>query len=600
MKVVIFHDIIDLNQITKIVGKLKTAKQNYRVFCFAQDVYDAIDDDNKILTDFVIDIAKNIGFSDTIESLIDDIYEDVMSLNKSFVYQSVKLIELERYIHHFSYSIFFHYLLVYDWISENCPIEEFIIINGPKGIHTDQWWQKFTYRAPMFAAEVVGREKNIKLTIENSEYTLNKSIKLKGYLENLLSWYLIKPIGETLGFVFNLFNTKSSHPTILICNAGALITEVNYKHKYSLILGEEEERYHRGVLTVLKTVFKSARNTKVFKLLKFKDKNSNQSIRFETTNDHLLKGYQINDYINEWQNFVIAERFSSYVGIIDKTNRTLKEYDIRGVIAHNTSLGFPNIVFAAVKDKIPTFEILHGIASIKQAFVPARPSFTLCMGQHEKEFTNLDNFIPLGSDKFLNIHYNNFEQTDILYVSCRNEKRYGSAFLTKGFMDYEIANLLKIISKGLKAHKDYNLLIKYAPGQELYQCTQHSRFAKRYLDLKYTILDKTSKMVDHFPRSFCMITYDSTAALEAMSGNIPVIFLNAKTGYYKKLDKKNELFFAETADDLDRFLNTLKNRISYDHYLSLQHRILKENFGLSRENLDGIDPLTEFINRKLK
>ena len=600
MKVIIFHDIIDLNQITKIAGKLKNEGIEYRVYCIAQDVYDAIDDENKILTDFVLDIAKNIGFSERIENLIDDIYIDLASLNNCFVYQSVKLIELERYVHHFSYSIFFHYLLIYDWISDNCPVEEFIIIDGPKSIHTDQWWHKFTYRAPMFAAEVVRKEKNIKLKIESSDYSLNKSVKFQGYLKNSLSWYLTKFIGEILGFLFNLFASNSNRPSILICNAGSLITEVKYKYKYSLILGEEEERYHRGVLTVFKTVLKSTRNTTVSKLLKFNDNSSNQPIHFEAINDHVLKGYQINDYINAWQNFVLSERFSSYTGIIDKTNRTLKQYDIRGVIAHHTTHGFPNIVFAAVKNKVPTFDILHGISSIKHAFVPARPSFTLCMGQHEKEFTKLDNFIPLGTDKFLNNYYDNYEQTNILYVSCRNEKRYGSAELTKSFMDYEIANLLKIISKGLQAHKNYTLMIKYAPGQEHYQCSQHSKFAERYLDLKYTILDKKSKMIDHFSKSFCMITYDSTSALEAMSSHIPVIFLNAKTGYYKKLDKKDELFFAETAYDLDRYLNILKDRAAYDHYLLLQHRILKENYTLSREHSGGIDAIREFINRKIK
>ena len=600
MKALILYDLGDVEQINSIASEYDQKGEKYTIYCLWKDVYDEIINENKELTDFAVDISKSICFSDLCNEIAENVSNDSNLNSNEFVFESIKLFHLDRYIHFFVYSVLLHHLIVFDYIAKNKKINEFILIDGKKNIDNNQWWQGYAYKAPMYAVDLVGKRYSIGISKIKKPQNKNTLTLIKNKVRSIFD-YSMNFIGVILGGAYNKVNDLSKKsPSILVCNIGAIRQEYDSKYKYSLILGEESNRFYRGVLGLLMDFILNKKTKNVSGVIKFGGGLYEDNLVFnELSNKKQLYGYDVNKYIVDWLQYVINNRYSFYKGVIKDTNKLILKGDIKAVIALNTSHGFPNVVFTVAKNKnIPTFEILHGIPSFKYAFLPVRPKFTIAMGGFDAKFTGINSFISVGTRKISNIKHQNINSKTILYAAVRNEKKYGTNVLDSGYMDYEIDEMLSIINNALKKITDFDLDIKYCPGHPDNQYDQHNKFAEDNLTINYNIVDNKISIKDYIQQSFCVITYDSTVVIEAISLGVPVILLNAKAGYFLSLDNgASQLLFAETSNELHDAIVKLKN--NYYDVLSRQHDLLKCNYELasSKEVVDR--RIANFINDKI-
>ena len=161
---------------------------------------------HKVLTNFAVDIAKDIDFSGLCNRLIEDIFAD-NSVNDATCYKSVHLIKRERYIHFFVHSVLLHHLIIYDSIVKNNKVDEFILIGGGKTIDHDQWWQLFSQKAPMYAAKFVCKKNNLKLSVIDKESDIQNTEIGR---HNIINKYLLGIFNGVAGFLFNLFHKKKT------------------------------------------------------------------------------------------------------------------------------------------------------------------------------------------------------------------------------------------------------------------------------------------------------------------------------------------------------------------------------------------------------
>jgi hypothetical protein len=601
MKAIVLFDPNDVDYANRIAKKYDLRSEDYMIYCVWQDIYDSVESKKKILTNFSVDIAKKISFSELINQLIEDVNNDTSIEDPKLSYKSIRLLKLERYIHFFSYSVLLHYIIIYDYIAHLKNISEIIVIDGNKKIDNNQWWQGHACKAPIYAAITVCSRCNVELLLLDNQSTVKQKSNILNVYSRVAE-YVAKYTGLFVGEIYNLSKIfRQQKPTILVCNIGALREEYKATYKYDFILGEEGERYYRGVFGYIKDLIfhPKSHSSSVNKIVNFEKTNHKEDLKFSKLSKEVsLTKYNVNDYVNSWLGFVESERMSFYRGILKRTEEVISKNNVKAVIALNTSHGFTDLVFAAAKGKIPTFEIMHGIPSCKYAFIPARPSYTMCMGRADSEFTGIKSFTPIGTRKMSSHTYNNQKSKLVLYAPVRNEKRYGMNILDSNHMDYEIKDMLGIISKAFIGAGDFRINIKYGPGHPVHQYEQHNKFANEVLNLNYKIVDKKGLIGDYLKESFCVITYDSTVALESISMKVPVIFLNAKSGYYAALNTTTPgLLFANTEDELrDKFIYLQAN---YNKVSEAQFNILNNNYKLYANDKDFDNELSSFINKKI-
>jgi hypothetical protein len=350
----------------------------------------------------------------------------------------------------------------------------------------------------------------------------------------------------------------------------------------------------------LVSIFKNKKFPHVTDIVKFSNKKDFKLFEIGDIN-YKYKKYDIGSFIKQWYEFVLQNRQSYYLGTIDNTEDYITKYNIKGVVAYNTSQQLPNIICEYLKNKdIPTFEILHGITSVDYSFLPARPTYTLSMGKYDanklNKYSESEKFFKIGTNKFSTNKRYNFKELNISYAAVRNEKRYGMNILDVNYFDYEIHDMLKSISKVFNKQNKFKLIIKYTPGHPEIQYIQHNNFAKELLNYDYDVIRKEKTLDIVFDSSFCIITYDSTVGLEAFAAQIPVIFFNAKTGYYKGLIKY-DILFANNDKELEDKLKFLSIESNYKQIIQNQNNILENEFEF---NIDIDSKIKDFINKRIK
>jgi len=601
MKAIVLFDPNDVDYANKTAKKYDLNSESYMIYCVWQDIYDSVESGNKTLTKFSIDIAKKTSFSKSINQLVESVNNDTSIENSKLSYKSIHLLKLERFIHLFSYSVLLHYIIIFDYIVHLKNISEIIVIDGNRKIDNDQWWQRHVCKSPIYAAITVCSKCNVELLLLSNRPT----VKIKSNIFNIYSKVaecVAKYTGLFVGGVYNLSKIFCQQkPTILVCNIGALREEYNSTYKYDFILGEESERYYRGVFGYIKDLIfhPKSHSSSVNKIVNFEKTNHEEDSKFSKLSKEVsLIKYNVNDYVNSWLRFVESERMSFYLCTLKRTEEIINKNNVKAVIALNSTHGFTELVFSAAKGKVPTFEIMHGIPSWKYAFIPARASYTMCMGKADSKFTGLKSFIPIGTRKINKRACNNQKSKLILYAPVRNERRYGMNILDSNYMDYEMKEMLGVISKAFVGFVDFRINIKYGPDHPVYQYEQHNKFADEVLNLNYKIVDKKGLIGGYLKESFCVITYDSTVALESISMKVPVIFLNAKSGYYAALDNTTPgLLFANTEEELrDKFIYLQAN---YNKVSEAQFNIVKNNYRHYSSDKAFEKRLSSFINKRI-